>query len=83
MHYRNSAAAWQNTMLFKEWFFDIFVPQVTKHLNEMGLEARDVLLLDNASCHGNESLIESPDGNFKTLFFHQTQHLYCNRLIKT
>ena len=41
--------AWINTDIFTEWFFNYFVPAVTKHLTETGLPVKALLLLDSSS----------------------------------
>ena len=39
------------TVLFERWFEQEFVLVVKNHLNQLGLEERAVLLLDNAPSH--------------------------------
>lgn len=46
-------------MIFKEWFYECFVPGVTKHLKERGLPIKAVLLIDNAPTHpAAESMVK-------------------------
>lgn len=68
MHYRSSKNAWQTRDLFKEWFFEVFVPLVKKNLNEKNLQPKAILLLDNATCHWNEEVLKTNDGNIFTVF---------------
>jgi len=49
--YKHSSNAWMTTEIFEEWFHEIFVPGVEKHLIEIGQEPKAVLLLDNCTCH--------------------------------
>jgi hypothetical protein len=37
--------------LFKKWFYECFVPEVKKYLEEKGLEFKALLLIDNAPSH--------------------------------
>lgn len=67
LHYRASRHAWQTTLLFREWFTDQYIPEVTAHLNSKNLPVKALLLMDNASCHGtNISMPETE--NFKILY---------------
>lgn len=69
VHYRASRNAWQNTVLFKEWFFNIFIPEVKENLRVKQLPQKAVLMLDNATCHGDQEILKSDDGNFTVFFF--------------
>ena len=60
--YSNQSNAWVNAVIFAEWFHEKFVPAVQKHLREMDVEPRAVLLLDNCSAHPNEEQLISKDG---------------------
>lgn len=66
VYYRNQSSAWMDGALFKEWFFDEFVPAVKKHLKSKNLPTRAVLLLDNAPSHPSECVLKK--GNIKALF---------------
>ena len=68
LYYRSSRNAWQTTCLFKEWFHNEFIPQVTDHLKSQGLPVKALLILDNATCHGTENLFIANE-NFKILYF--------------
>lgn len=69
LYYKSSKNAWQTTFLFKEWFFNEFVPSVRKHFKEKKLPERALLLLDNASSHSDETELQTEDGNIKVMFF--------------
>lgn len=56
-------------MLFKEWFFNIFIPEVKENLRVKQLPQKAVLMLDNATCHGDQEILKSDDGNFTVFFF--------------
>lgn len=64
--YRHQKSAWMNSILFKEWFHNQFVPQVEKHLEKNNLPRKAVLLLDNAPSHPDQE--ELKDGEIKCLF---------------
>lgn len=68
IHYRASKNAWQTRALFKEWFEDVFVPQVKTHLEEQDLPPKAILLLDNATCHLSEEELRTSDGNIQVKF---------------
>ncbi|XP_056629833.1 jerky protein homolog-like [Diorhabda sublineata] len=60
-HYSHPKA-WMNQAIFKEWFFQDFVPSVKKFQEENGLPKKAVLLLDNAPSHPSESTLKTEDG---------------------
>lgn len=66
VYYRNQSSAWMDSQLFKEWFFDAFVPAVKQHLKSKKLPTRAILLLDNAPSHPSEC--ELKKGNIKAMF---------------
>jgi hypothetical protein len=55
VYYRNKKSAWMNSFLFKEWFFEEFVPSARKCLKKIGL------VVDNAKCHLSEDELQSGD----------------------
>lgn len=65
--YRSQKSAWMNSKLFKDWFFENFVPNVEKHLRELGLPSKAILFLDNAPSHPAET--ELIKGNICVKFF--------------
>ncbi|XP_055703946.1 jerky protein homolog-like [Phlebotomus papatasi] len=52
--YGNQESAWMTRALFKEWFFQNFVPEVRKYLQKEGLPEKALLILDNAPVHPEE-----------------------------
>lgn len=56
--YRNQSNAWMSETIFKEWFFNQFVPEVERFLKFKNLPRKAILLMDNATTH--------PDTNFLT-----------------
>ncbi|XP_056636254.1 jerky protein homolog-like [Diorhabda sublineata] len=61
-NYYSHPKAWMNQAIFKEWFFQDFVPSVKKFQEENGLPKKAVLLLDNAPSHPSESTLKTEDG---------------------
>lgn len=51
VYYKSSKKAWMNRVLFREWFFDQFVPSVEAFARINNREPRALLLLDNCSAH--------------------------------
>lgn len=49
--YQSKKSAWMDSVIFKRWFFDNFVPSVKKYLQENNLPIKAVLLIDNAPSH--------------------------------
>lgn len=62
----NQKSAWIDKNIFKTWFFDEFVPEVTKFLNERELPQKALLLIDNAPSHPDEEVLCS--GDIKAIF---------------
>ena len=61
-HLQKSKNAWMNTTIFQSWFHDVFVPDVQRTLQDMELEPKALLLLDNCSAHPDEEFLVSADG---------------------
>lgn len=51
VYYKSSKKAWMNKELFREWFFEQFVPSVREFARMNNREPRALLLLDNCSAH--------------------------------
>lgn len=66
--YFSQKNAWANCEIFTKWFYANFVPAVRKHLTEMKLPIKALLLLDNAPAHPETSTITSEDGKIKSMF---------------
>lgn len=63
VHWMANSKAWVTTAVFKEWFEEMFIPEVQEYLEGKGQEFRVLLLLDNAPGHPP---IEHP--NVKVIF---------------
>ena len=68
VYYKSSKNAWQTYTLFSDWYNDIFIPSVTRHLESKNLPIKALLLVDNATCHGSENNFTG-NLNFKVMFF--------------
>ncbi|XP_055708815.1 jerky protein homolog-like [Phlebotomus papatasi] len=64
--YGHQPSAWMSRYLFKEWFFNDFVPQVCQYLANKNLPQKAVLLLDNAPVHPDEKELVS--GGIRVLY---------------
>lgn len=53
--YRNQKSAWMDGALFKEWFYEQFVPKVERFLKAKKLPIKALLLMDNAPSHPSEN----------------------------
>ena len=53
--------------IFQSWFHETFVPTVRKELSALGLEQKDVLVLDNCSAHPNAEDLVSDDRKISAL----------------
>ena len=69
MYYKSSRKEWQSQGLFKQKFFDCFVPDVSNNLAFKNLVQKSILLLDNATCHGSENILRTGDRNFTVHYF--------------
>lgn len=49
--YTNQKSSWMVSVIFKNWFYENFVPEVEKYLKKCGLPIKAVLLIDNAPSH--------------------------------
>ena len=66
--YENQKNSWMNTEIFLTWFHKTFVPIVKKKLQELDVEPRAVLILDNCSAHPSEDQLVSADGKIMAKF---------------
>lgn len=53
VYYTHQKSAWMNSTIFKTWFDEKFVPDVTQFLESKNLPRRAILLMDNAPSHPN------------------------------
>ena len=60
--YYNQKNTWVDMDFFTDWFYEHFVPSVTKDFTKKGLPVK-ALLLDNAPAHPAASSLVSQDGN--------------------
>lgn len=59
--YRAKKSAWMDSFIFKSWFFDNFVPSVTRYLKDNNLPRKAILLVDNAPSHPSADELKSGD----------------------
>uniref|UniRef100_A0A2S2QI26 Jerky-like n=1 Tax=Sipha flava TaxID=143950 RepID=A0A2S2QI26_9HEMI len=64
--YTSQKSAWMNGNIFKNWFFETFVPTTKTFLKQKKLPEKAVLFIDNAPCHPSES--ELRDGEIYVKF---------------
>lgn len=62
VYYRASKNAWMTRELFKNWFFEQFVPLVTDFLKGLSHPVKAVLVLDNCSAHYSTEELRTDDG---------------------
>ncbi|XP_060768610.1 tigger transposable element-derived protein 1-like [Neoarius graeffei] len=51
VYWMHNKKAWVTKVLTSNWFMQSFIPQVKEYLNDLGLEFKVLLLLDNARGH--------------------------------
>ncbi|XP_050330445.1 jerky protein homolog-like [Bactrocera neohumeralis] len=66
IEYYSSKNAWMTTYIFTEWFFKSFIPQVKNYQTENNLPKKGLLILDNATCHGEP--LASECGKYRIMF---------------
>jgi hypothetical protein len=66
--YKGQPRAWVTQDIFKEWFFEEFVPAVRRKMSELKLPKKALLVLDNAPGHPSEDELLSDDGQITTMF---------------
>ncbi|XP_058828455.1 jerky protein homolog-like [Topomyia yanbarensis] len=67
VYYVSSKNAWMTRALFKDWFFQQFVPKVKVFLQSTNLPLKAILVLDNCSAHCNCDELKTSDGAFSTI----------------
>lgn len=65
--YSSQKSAWMVSDIFKQWFFENFVPSVKKYLKNCGLPNKAVLLIDNAPSHPSVNELVKDDISVKFL----------------
>ena len=68
MKYSTEKSAWINSEIFTDWLHGKVVPAVKKHLSQISLTVKALLLLDNAQSHPNETALQSSDKCIKVIF---------------
>ena len=63
--YMASPNAWMTQVLFKDWFFEHFVPSVRFYATAKGLEPKALLLLDQCPAHPRQEYLQTRDGKIK------------------
>jgi hypothetical protein len=70
--YSHSKNAWFTMDIFRDWFFNHFIPDVQHYKTDVlkipSHEIKVVLLLDNAPAHPNAERLGSRDGRIKCFF---------------
>lgn len=51
VHWMSNPKAWVTKQVFKDWFENLFIPEVKDYLEEKGLDFRVLLVIDNAPGH--------------------------------
>jgi hypothetical protein len=54
--------------LFRFWFLDQFVPEITAYFHERKLPCKAILLLGGATSHPSTTNLQTPDGNIRCVF---------------
>ena len=67
--YTNQNNAWMDVGIFRDWFQNVFVPEVRKQLADLGQEKKAILFLDNCSAHPGEDVLVSDDRKIIAKFF--------------
>ena len=57
-----------NADIFERWFHEFFVPFVKKYCNEVGIEYKILLLIDNTPAHPTLEKLISKHGKVTTMF---------------
>ena len=60
--------SWMDSMLFKSWFFDNFVPHCCSSLRKIGLREKALLLLGNAPSHPSSETLVTEDQQIRCVF---------------
>ena len=68
VHYFSKSNAWMNVDIFVRWFHKLIVLFVKKYCNEVGIEYKIVLIIDNAPPHPILEKFKSKDGKVTTMF---------------
>ncbi|XP_055919296.1 jerky protein homolog-like [Eupeodes corollae] len=72
VHYRHSKSAWMTGAIFKDWFHNLFVPEVQNFLKNNDLPLKALLILDNAPSHPPENQLQTSDGCITVIYMPPT-----------
>lgn len=65
--YKATKKGWMSTLVFEDWFKNVFIKKVKEFLTTAGKPLKALLVLDNAPSHPKEKEINT-DPNFRVLF---------------
>lgn len=63
VHWMANKKGWVTSTVFSEWFYNCFIPEVKRYMNDKGMPFKIFLLIDNAPGH---PVLEHP--NVKVIF---------------
>jgi len=66
--YYSHETAWIDTNIFYDWYHNIFVPNVRKHLRSCGLPEAALLIINQNPSHPNLEYLKTSDNSFNVLF---------------
>ena len=68
VHYFAQHKSWMDSKVFLEWFQRKFVTHVKQFCQEVGIECKILLLLDNSPAHPSSDNLQSLDRTVTTMF---------------
>ncbi|XP_026286878.2 jerky protein homolog-like [Frankliniella occidentalis] len=66
--YTNQHKAWMDSIIFLDWFGTVFVPEVQRRQAADGITGPVVLILDNAPCHPDASILNDVEPGFSVMY---------------
>lgn len=67
--YFSQETAWMDRDIFRDWFFNHFVPSVKQHLKSQHLPETAILFIDCSTAHPSNEELQTDDGNISCHFF--------------
>lgn len=64
--YTHQKSAWMTGGIFKEWYWNHFIPYVMKKLRRMNIDCKIILFLDNCSAHPHQDELNNISGTVRT-----------------
>lgn len=64
--YKHQKSAWMTASLFKDWYWNSFIPFVMKKLRRMNIEKKIILFVDNCSAHPHQDELNNISGTVRT-----------------